>query len=338
MTVGKVLVTGATGFVGTHVAGALHQRGVAVRALVRRTSDTTTLQRIGAELVTGALDDPAAVRAAVQDVDAVLHLAALTRARTADEYHRVNETGTAILFQALAGTEIQPARAVYLSSLAAAGPCARSPGVGPGDTPVPLTAYGRSKLAGEKIAQAAAAGGRRVAILRAPAVYGPGDRDLYRFFRLAERGFVPVPTGPARPLQLIHVEDLAEALVLAVLTESAEGVVHVAEARVYTWEEVARMVARAVRANARLVPVPPVLIRGAAHISEAAAGLIGRSTIFNADKAEELLAPGWTCETETARRVLGFEARIPLAEGLANTARWYREQGWLRRGASTNGD
>jgi dihydroflavonol-4-reductase len=320
-------MTGATGFVGSHTAERLLGRGIAVRALVRVSSNTGHLRSLGVDLVEGTLDDVAAMRRAMDGVEVVLHLAALTRARSAAEFGRVNEGGTAALVQAVLEAEPRPRRLVYLSSLAAVGPNANG-GVGAADTPRPLTAYGRSKLAGERIVQTAS-GQTEVAILRAPAVYGPRDRDLYRFFRLAARGIVPVPTGPARPLQLIHVEDLAEALVLAVTAESAQGIVHVAETRCYAWEEVARMVAAAVGRNARVVRVPGALIQGAAVLSGLASALAGRSTIFDADKARELLAPGWLCETQGAKDVLGFAARIPLDQGLRDTAQWYRDHGWL---------
>lgn len=325
--VAPVLVTGATGFVGWHVVEALVRAGLPIRALVRRTSDTQRLRQVGAELVVAELTDEAALRQAALQTSAVVHLAALTRARSEAEYHRVNAEGTAVLARAAAGTDTEPRRFVYLSSLAAVGPAPAGSPVGLGDTPRPLTAYGRTKLAGEQALLEQA--GITPLILRAPAVYGPRDRDLYRFFRLAARGVLPVPSGPERPLQLIHVADLAEAVVRAVQVPAASGIVHVADAVSYTWESVARMVAQAVGRDARVVRVPAGLISVAAAASENLARWSGRATIFNRDKALELLAPGWLCETEAAREKLGFEARIPLADGLRETARWYRNEGWL---------
>lgn len=323
----RVLLTGATGFVGSHTAEALARRQIVVRALVRRTSVTDTLERLGVERAEGDLNDRAALDRAVRNADVVVHLAALTKARSVAEYDRVNAAGTSTLVGALLDAEPRPRRLVVLSSLAAAGPNADG-GVGPGDTPLPITAYGRSKLAGERAALAASREVEAV-VLRAPAVYGPRDRDLYRFFRLAARGIMPVPAGPARRLQLIHVEDLAEALVLAVTAERAEGIMHAAESTAYTWEMVGGLVAAAVGRSARFVRLPPAVFTAAATLSEAASMAAGRSTIFNRDKARELLAPGWLCETDTARRVLGFDARIPLGEGLRATAQWYRAEGWL---------
>jgi nucleoside-diphosphate-sugar epimerase len=322
-----VLVTGATGFVGSHVVEAFARAGVPVRALVRPTSDTRHLERSGAEYVVASLTDEAALAEAVQGTLAVVHLAALTRANSEAEYHRVNAEGTAVLARAAASNGSEPRRFVYLSSLAAVGPPLDGRPVCPDDTPRPLTAYGRSKLAGE--VAVLAVGSLRSITLRAPAVYGPRDRDLYRFFRMAALGILPVPTGPHRPLQLIHVEDLAAAVVRATLASDASGIVHVADPLAYPWETVGRMVADAVGKRARVVRVPAALIATAAAVSESVARMGGGATIFNRDKARELLAPGWLCETDVAREKLGFETRIPLAQGLNETARWYRNEGWL---------
>jgi nucleoside-diphosphate-sugar epimerase len=278
--------------------------------------------------VQGSLEDAGALAAGCRGCDAIVHLAALTHARTEAEYRRVNVEGTRALLEAARAAAPTPRRVVYLSSLAAAGPCANGNGVRHDRVPTPLTAYGRTKLAGERLCLAASEWTEAV-VLRAPAVYGPRDRDLYQFFRFARRGVIPIPTGPARPLQLVHVSDLGAALVRAVAAPRATGVYHIAEARAYTWEEVGRLVGEAVGKRVRVVRVPAALISILAGASEIAAAAVGRSVIFNRDKARELLAPGWLCDTEAARADLGYEAKISLAEGLHATAQWYRQQGWL---------
>ncbi len=319
------LVTGATGFVGSHLVEVLAEAGVGVRALVRRTSRTAALEALGVERLEGSLEDPASVARAAAGVDVVFHLAALTRARTRAEYFRANAEGAATAARAAAQAG---ARLVYLSSLAAAGPSVDGRPVAEGDTPRPITQYGRSKLAGEE-ACSSAADRLEVVIVRAPAVYGPRDRDLYRFFAMAARGIMALPTGPERRLQMIHVRDLAHALVCAAQAVRPGRLYHVAEARVYAWTEVAALVAAAVGGRVRTVRVPPALVRVAAGASELGARMLGRSTIFNRDKARELLAPGWLCETVAAERDLAFVARIPLERGLKETAEWYRARGWL---------
>ncbi|MFP4623413.1 MAG: NAD-dependent epimerase/dehydratase family protein [Gemmatimonadota bacterium] len=319
-----LLITGATGFVGSHLVELLAERRLRVRALVRATSDTSLLERHGVAPVVGSLGDVESLRRAVGDAPVVLHLAAATRALSPAAFHRVNAVGTERLLDAMEADGGRR-RMVYLSSLAAVGPDRGRP-VRPEDEPRPLTAYGRSKLAGERAALDRA--GVEVAVLRPPAVYGPRDRDLLTFFRLARWHVLPTTGAPDRPMQLVHARDLAGA-VLAAAGSRATGVFHVAEPRQYPWAEVLRLVARAVGRRAVSLRVPGPLVRAAAAVSEGVARATRRPVIFDRDKARELLAPGWTCETESARLGLGFEATIALAEGLRETAAWYRAYGWL---------
>jgi nucleoside-diphosphate-sugar epimerase len=192
-----------------------------------------------------------------------------------------------------------------------------------------LTAYGRSKLAGEAAARKYAAR-LDVVTLRAPAVYGPRDREMLRFFKLARRGVLPIPAGPTRPLQLVHVKDLARGIADAALAVgSIGGTYHVADPSAYAWKEVCVQMGDAVGRKPVFLPVPQTALAFAAAASELFAGALGRSTMFNRDKVRELLAPGWLCETDAARNAFGFTAEIPLSEGLRTTAAWYRSESWL---------
>jgi nucleoside-diphosphate-sugar epimerase len=326
--VSTLLVTGATGFVGSHVIEASEKFGIQLRALVRKAADANRLRETGIECVQGSLEDEAALREAVSGTAAVLHLAAATKARSPSEYQRANVAGTQAVIDAMLAADPRPARLIYLSSLAAAGPPLDGRPVTRDDPPRPVTTYGRTKLAGEKLCEVAA-DRFQVAILRAPAVYGPRDRDVFEFFRLAKRGIVPLPKAATGRVQMIHVRDLARALLLAATSSAARGVYHVAEAQSYDWEAMARMAGEALGKRVRVPRIPTPVIVAAASLNETILGLMGRSTIFNREKANELTVPGWLCETELARRDFGFEAHIALQEGFNETANWYRLNGWL---------
>jgi nucleoside-diphosphate-sugar epimerase len=302
--------------------------GARVRALVRSTSDVRHLDSRKAEQIEGHLGEEGIPDGALTDVDLVLHLAALTRARDEGEFGDVNVGGTRRLLEAarLAGNV---RKFVYVSSLAAVGPARDGRPVQPQDEPRPLTAYGRTKLAGERACQDLD-GAFDVVILRPPAVYGPRDRDLLTFFRMAGRGLLPVPTGPVRTLQMVHVSDLVRAILLAGAGPAARGIYHVAEEQAYSWHEVMELMAGAVGRQGYIVPLPQRALRAAGALSGALGRLTGTTPIFDRDKARELLAPGWLCETAGAARDFGFRASIPLARGLKETAAWYRGRGWLR--------
>ena len=321
-------MTGGTGFIGSHLVDALVAQGAQVRVFVRPTSDIRRVAHDTVERVVGEFDNPASLTQALQDIDVVFHLAALTRARSAREYVTVNGDGTRALLAAIRTSQPRPRRLIYVSSLAAVGPATNGIPVEPADSPHPITAYGRSKLEGET-ACLAAADDLEVVILRPPAVYGPRDRDLYLSFRIARRGILPIPSGPERHLQFIHVHDLVEAMLRAATAPRASGIYHVAEPRAYSWREIGMWIAHAVGCRVRTVRVPQWGVQMAAMMSEWGAALRGQATIFNREKVQEMLAPGWLCETAGAKRDLGFAVRIPLPAGFAATAAWYREQGWL---------
>ena len=327
----RVLVTGGTGFIGSHLVDALIEQGVRPRVLVRPTSDSARLaheQADKVELVQGRLEDRYSLTRAVSQVDTVFHLAAVTKAHTQEEYLRANAEGTHKLVQAMRDARPRPRRLVYLSSLAAAGPARDGRPVEPRDEPHPITAYGRSKLVGEQ-AGFAASDAFEVVMLRAPVVYGPREKDFFLLFRLAARGVLPLPAGPESVVQLVHVTDLVQALLRAATMPEARGIYHVAESRSYAWSEIATCISRAVGRSVHTVRIPRFLVQMAAAVSEGGAAVIGRATIFNREKVKELLAPGWLCETVLAKQELGFEAQIPLATGCAETAAWYKQQTWL---------
>ena len=323
-----LLVTGATGFVGSHVVEAAPHFGFRMRALVRKPADAARLEQAGFECVAGSMEDAASLRNAVTGADVILHLAAVTKARSPAEYQQGNVGGTQAVVDAALAADPRPRRLIYLSSLAAVGPPVDGRPVTRDDPPRPLTTYGRTKLAGELVCQTAA-DALQVAILRAPAVYGPRDRDVFEFFRLAKYGIVPLPSAATGSLQMIHARDLARALLLAATSDAARGVYHVAESRAYAWDEMARMVGTAVGRNVRILRIPGPVLVAAAATSETIARLLGKSTIFNREKADELMVPGWLCETDLARRDFGFETHIPLQEGFNETAGWYRQHQWL---------
>jgi nucleoside-diphosphate-sugar epimerase len=330
----RVLITGATGFVGSHLVDLLAgpereagPTGVLPRILLRPTSDTRYLDGLNVQKVFGTLGDETALRSAVADVEVVIHLAALTRARNEKGFLAANEEGTRNLLDAAIDGGVT--RFVYVSSLAAAGPALDGVPVEPHHEPHPLTAYGRSKLAGERACQESADEIDTI-ILRPPAVYGPRDRDLLTFFKLANLGFLPVPAGPVRSLQLIHVSDLAQGTLAAAMAEGVSGTYHIADPDVYPWREVLELIALSVGRRGRKIPIPQPLLRIAGVVNGTLGRVSGHPQVFDSDKVRELLAPGWLCETEAAERDLGFKAATSLEEGLRETAAWYRDQGWLR--------
>jgi len=323
----RALITGATGFVGGHLVRRLSEAGWTLSALVRPTSDTTLLEEVGARLWRGDLGDRELLRIASGEVDVVFHLAAVTAARDESEYERGNVAGTRAVVEGIAAASPRPMRLVYLSSYAAAGPAPVDGTRENSETPAPLTAYGRTKLAGEEVTRSLQGEGVEVVVVRAPAVYGPGDRALLPYFRLVRWGIAPVPNGGESRLHLIYVDDLARALVGA--AEVEPGMYAVAEPRVHRWSEVVGTIAAVLDRRPFRISLPASLVRMAAGITQAAGSLVGRAVPFNREKAEEMLASAWVCDLTGSEAMLPPDEATPLREGISETVRWYTRRGWL---------
>jgi nucleoside-diphosphate-sugar epimerase len=321
----RVALTGATGFVGSHLAEALLAAGHDVSCLVRTPARAEDLRARGARPVAGSLEDEAALRALVEGADVLHHVAGVIAARTPEEFERVNRAGTFAV--ARLAREAGVRRLVLVSSLAVSGPTVPGRPLEEADRDQPVTPYGRSKQAGE---EAVRASGVPFTIVRPPAVYGPRDRELLRVFRLAKSPLVPLLGDGTQELSFVHAADLAHALMAAGESEKTLGrTYHAAHPEVVTQKAFVEGVGRALDRSIRTVPVPAALVRGALWTTGWVARAAGRATVLSSDKANELLAPAWTCSSEALARDTGWRAKIPLTQGLPETAAWYRQAGWL---------
>lgn len=332
----ETLVTGATGFVGRHVAEELARHGRRVRCLVRSGSDATDLERAGFAIARGEVLDQRSLDEAVRGADEVVHVAGLIAARSFTQMRRVNEEGVARLASACARTPSPLRRFLLVSSLAAAGPSRGAHPVREEDSPRPVSRYGLSKLLGERAAIRGLPASVPPTIVRPPAVYGPRDRGIHAFFDAAARGILVRLGTRARRVSIVHGEDLAVGIRLALDADLAAGRTYfIADPESYPIDELLARIAAAVGGRTRALRVPEPLVRAAGVIAEEAARLRGATPAFSRDKVREFLADGWVCDPSRAMRELGWRPARSLGEGLAATARWYREHGWIPSPAGT---
>jgi nucleoside-diphosphate-sugar epimerase len=309
-----VLLTGATGFVGSHVARALVEAGYEVRCGVRASSSMRWISDLDVERV--PLDLSGDLSGAVKYTDLVVHAAGITRARHPEDYHAINAAGTRRLAGAALGAGVR--RFVLISSLAARGP---------DGSDHPESAYGRSKLEAETHLRSLSDRMESIA-LRPAAVYGPRDTDLLPLFRMARAGWLPIPSG-ADHLQPVYASDVARAVLAAAHEPASFGPFPVAENALYTWRDAVAGLEEVFGRTVRAVRLPSAAFIVAGRVAERVARPFSAVPVFDERRARDLAVHTWTCDTSATERALGWRAEVPLLEGLGRTARWYRQAGWL---------
>jgi len=325
----RVLVTGASGFLGSHIAEKFAKEGHEVRTLLREASSRQFLQFPHEEAI-GDITDASSLHSAVTGVDVVVHSAGLIMARSDAEFASVNEHGTTNLYRAIEAHNPDIRRIVYISSIAAHG-ASKSDRARPVDAPPrPVTAYGRSKLAGELLARRSSLG-KRTVTFRPPAIYGPHDPALLPFFQLARYRVIPMLAGGKNRVSMVYATDIAGAVYVAATAEAdigariycpEDGVVH-------TWLDMLSAVEKATGKKMFKLPTPRIFYDAVAMGSEAVGAVTRRPVIFTRDKVREMSQNAWICSAADLQRDLGWKAEVGITEGARLTYDWYKDAGWL---------
>ena len=325
----SVLITGANGFVGTRLCHLLLKEGFDVIAGVRESSDLGSLKPLNIEYRYGDVTQPKSLAAMVTGVDYIVHNAGITKARNKDDFHRINEQGTLALFEAVAEHNQTIKKIVYISSLAAAGPSVEGRPVTEEDKPHPITTYGRSKLGGEQVALGFS-DRLPVVSIRPPGVYGPGDREILGFFEAVHKGIRPLIGNMNRRLQVVHVDDLARGIFLALTKETKSGSIYfIAEDRSYSMMELIGILQDVCGRKGIPLKLPAALFRVVAFVSEYAFKLFRATPMLTREKADELL-DWWEMSLDNAHNDLGYESRISFPHGAKDTYDWYLRMEWLK--------
>lgn len=323
-----ILVTGATGFIGSHLVEALVARGERFRCLVRRTG----LQLPG-DVILADLESGRGLEAALRGVEVVIHLAGVTKALRASDYYTGNKDATEVLAQALGKRNIQ---FVHISSLAAVGPNPTATPLNEEAEPRPITHYGRSKLEAERSVRSLLPG---ATIIRPPVVYGPRDTGVLEILKPLSKGWaVAIGGGESyangggeRWFSAIYVQDLVEGILLAATSLGARGRTYfLSHPKPVSWSDLASTASQIIGRRARALRVPLPLARAVGCVADLWSRATGHPSVLSREKIREAECLYWTCAADRAAAELGFEARTSLRDGLAQTLAWYKEAGWLR--------
>lgn len=322
----NALLTGGTGFIGSHLAESLIEKGVTIFALVRDRRNLKWLRGLNIHLLEG---DLFSIPPLPSSLDYVFHLAGLTKASKLADYYTVNQRGTASLFQTLRSQNIHPKKIILLSSLAACGPSAKGQPIRESDPPRPLTPYGESKLLGEAEALKFK-DDFLVVILRAAAIFGPRDKDFLAYFKRIKQGLHISLGSKQRLLSLCYVKDLVRSLYLCTQKELQSGeIFNIADHNPYSWDEFGKAAGKAAGKKLKKVSIPVAVFYFVSILSEAWGKISRKPALINRHKLKEMKQACWIADTRKAEEKLSFYPLYSLEKAVVETIDWYRECGWL---------
>lgn len=325
----SALVTGATGFIGSHLVDALLERGCTVHCIVRKTSNLRWLDKSRVILHTGDLHQPETYQEFLNDIDYVFHSAGITRANNRHEYLHNNARVCVPFYRSCVERGKRIKGVVHVSSLAAVGPTLPKQKVDE-ETPChPLTYYGKSKLTGEEIALGYASE-LPMMVLRPPVVYGARDVNFFAYLKVISwRMAIKVGTTP-RTLSLIHVKDLVNAMIrTAEAPDPDQNVFFITDGNTYSWDDVANAAMEALNVRAQTVIIPVSLMGFAAMVSEFLAKMRDTTPLLDRQRMIDLRQSSWTASSERFFNHYSFQPQVDLNQGLKQTCAWYKQQGWL---------
>jgi len=327
----KALVTGATGFIGSHVADLLLEKGFDVRCIIRKTSNLQWLKDKPVEIIEASLDDKESLKGAVDGVDYIFHVAGLTFARNFDEFLKGNRDGTKNLLDATIENAPGIKRFLFVSSLTVSGPSKSL------DEPVdeatqcnPITSYGKSKKAAEdevikyidKLP---------LTVIRPPAVFGPRDTAIFSVFKAIKMGIGTMVGLKPKHLSLIHSTDLARGIVDAALSENTVGETYfVSSEKFYTWNELIPIIAKQMDKKFVIkLKLPHFVVLASAGLSEFFGRFASKPPVFNYEKGIDFIQDYWICSIDKAKKDFGFRQQVSVEEGIKETINWYIKHDWL---------
>ncbi|MCF6290991.1 MAG: NAD(P)-dependent oxidoreductase [Desulfobacterales bacterium] len=325
----SVMLTGATGFIGSHLAARLLSEKTTTRLFVRRTNNLIrSLENQGARIYIGKAHDHATLQRSLAGVDTVIHCAAATRALTKKDYLAANVDFTRNILCLLN----QDQRFIFISSQAAAGPSGPTGPIDEESKPRPCTYYGKSKLLAEnQVREWGASHSDNYVILRPCIVYGPRERDLFNYFKMIDNGFDIMFGDRGKEFSMLYVSDLVSAALLAAEGHVAGATFFVANDSGYSWEEIgSRIKAVLNRKKVLRIQLPEYTAYPLALLLDGLSLITRKPALLNRQKIIEMKQTAWLCNNKKIKESLGWAPQVSLGTGLRRTAAWYRQEGWLR--------
>jgi dihydroflavonol-4-reductase len=323
------VVTGASGFVGSHLVDKLIAEGHQVRCILRGSSSRRWLENKPVEIFDCGLFDKEALKKILKDADYLFHIAGVVKSKDESGYFKGNVETTRVLLDTV--LEVNPGikRVLLTSSLTACGPSLDGKPCNEETQEHPITAYGRSKLAQEKLAKSYM-DKLPITIIRPPAVFGPRDTEIYLVFKTYKYGLMTLIGFDKKELSLVYVEDLVNGIYLAALSEKGTGQIYfISASEINNWVEVSRYIGKPMGRRALMIRLPHWLVYSVAGAAQLFAFFSSKPATFNIEKARDFVQKAWICSVQKAENDLGYRQSLSIEEGLRRTIEWYKEMKWL---------
>lgn len=326
----KVLVTGATGFVGSFTAEYFKKKNFDVRCTIRPTSNLRWVEGKSFELVEVNFNSVESLRFAVENVDYVVHIAGVIAAKNYKGYLKGNRDATKNILEAVRLFNPNIRKFIFISSQTAVGPAKSL------DTPVdenspchPITNYGKSKFEAEKVVSEYS-NIFRTTVVRLPAIYGPRDEALVDMFRLAKFGIAPIIGFDSKYISILHCFDAVEGIYLATTKETSSGeIFFITSKEYYTWDYLIDCMTKATGKKALKIHIPHSVVYLSGFLTQFFGYFSSNPPVFNYEKARDFTQKFWICSHRKSLEKLGFEQKILPENGMQETYNWYLQNKWI---------
>ena len=324
------VVTGANGFVGSHLVDYLLTKDFEVRCIVRKSSNLRWLENKNILIFNCGLFDKDGIRKAFNGANYIFHVAGVVKAKNEAGYFRGNVEATKVLLEVAEEFKENIKKFLIVSSQTVSGPSSSINNPVNEETDCkPLTTYARSKLKQEQVTLAFKEI-FPVTICRAPAIYGERDTEIFIYFQVFNRGLTTMIGFDKKELSLLHVADLVEGLYLAAISDKANGEIYfISSEKFYTWDEVGKITSKVLNKKAFRIRLPHFIVFTVAAFAQFFAMFSSKPATLNIEKAKDLTQRYWTCDTSKAIRDLGYSQKISIEEGIKRTCDWYKQMKWI---------
>ncbi len=326
----KAFVTGATGFVGSHLVDRLIEKGIEPYCLKRKTSNTRWLDGKPVKYVDGDLFSNEALEKVIKDMDFVFHVAGVVKSKNKEGYVKGNHLATKNLLEITKKVNPGIKKFVHISSLAVCGPTPKGVAIDETYEPKPMTTYAVTKLEAEKEVMKHK-DEMNVTIIRPPAVYGPRDTEILIYFQTFQKGLNSLIGFGEKYLTLSYVKELSEGIMLAAEKDASNGQIYfIGSDNAYNWDEIGQITSTILNKKSLKLRIPHFFVFSVGYMAEYFGKIANKAVTLNVEKVKDITASAWVCSSEKAKRELGYNPTISLEDGFRETAEWYKKEGWLK--------